>query len=159
GGAACKHHRNFRACDCISIIDCERLGRSQMTLSQGLISNWTPMLRRFLLLPLLLTVAVSCNNELSDTLSWMDNTYNPHEHNVTGHGKIGWYAEDKTNRFGQILVFELTQTFTHQGCQMTLREQGNPNADDSREMYSNSTATFNLRDINPQSIKMSPVAH
>src|SRR5690349_3268145 len=63
------------------------------------------------------------DNELSETLSWMDNSYNPHP-NVSGaygHGRTGWYAPKSGGRpYEEVLVSGSTETFTYNGCQMTL---------------------------------------
>ncbi len=102
--------------------------------------------------------------ELSETLAWMDNTYNPHDHDITGafgHGRVGWYAPlPNSNRpADEYLVSGHTETFTHDGCQMTLHTQQNPAAYAYREVYGSFSSTFNLRDINPQSIKLSTYSH
>ena len=78
------------------------------------------------------------DSDLSDTLSWMDNTYNSHPYSGAGHGK--WYQH-------------WTETFTYNGCQMTLHTEDDPAA--KVNVVSSLSYTFNLRDINPQSISMS----
>jgi hypothetical protein len=106
-------------------------------------------------LALALTVTTGAD-ELNETLSWMDNTFNAHERNGTfGHGHTGWYTRDTTKGpLGEILVSGLTQSFTSDGCRMTLHQQDDPAADLAQFSYSSFTRTFDLRDINPQSIKM-----
>ena len=98
-------------------------------------------------------------SELSEILSWMDNTYNPHSNisGAYGHGHTGWYAR-KNSRFDEVLVYGSTETLTYDGCQMTLRTD-DPAADALSEMQTRTTRSFNLRDINPQSIKMSTFTH
>lgn len=101
---------------------------------------------------------------LSETLAWMDNTYNPHDWGISGafgHGRGGWYAPRQLPswREGEYLVSGATESFTHDGCQMTLHVEDNPAASAHSEMYSSSSYTFNLRDINPQSVKISTYSH
>jgi len=69
----------------------------------------------FLLISLLFAVVAECDSELSETLSWMDNTYNSHEHNFSGHGTTGWYAPDNTRRSGEHLASGATETFSYHG--------------------------------------------
>ena len=45
-----------------------------------------------------------------------------------------------------------TETFTYNGCQMTLHIAEDPAAKVHRDVVSSLSYTFNLRDINPQSI-------
>lgn len=106
-------------------------------------------------LALALTITAG-TDELNETLSWMDNTFNTHErYGALGHGHTGWYTSDKTKGpHGEILVSGLTQSFTIDGCRMTLHQQDDPAADFAQFLYSSVTRTFDLRDINPQSIKM-----
>jgi hypothetical protein len=92
----------------------------------------------------------------------MDNTYNPHDgvSGAFGHGRTGWYAPKNSNgQAGEELVSGSTETFTHDGCQMTLNVQDNPSASANREVHHTFVSTFNLRDINPQSIKLSTRSH
>jgi hypothetical protein len=93
--------------------------------------------------------------ELSETLAWMDNTYNPHKGWTVGHGITGWWASDKSRPAGEYLVSGSTETFTHHGCQIALHIQENPYADAFSEIYTTYSRTFNLHDINPQSINVS----
>src|SRR6202011_1381383 len=111
----------------------------------------------------LLTLAPACKRgELSETLAWMDNTYNPHK-GVTGafgHVRTGWYAANNPSRqTDEYLVSGSTETFTHDGCQITLHIEENPYASAHREMNGTFVSTFNLRDINSQSIKVSTFSH
>jgi hypothetical protein len=101
------------------------------------------------------------DGELSDTLAWMDNTYNRHDGalGALGHGRMGWYDSNSNGQADEYLVFGSTETFTHDGCQMGLHIQGDPYAVASREAWHASVRTFNLRDINPQSIKVSTYSH
>jgi hypothetical protein len=102
------------------------------------------------------------DNELSETLSWMDNSYNPHPDvsGAYGHGRTGWYAPKTGGRpYEEVLISGETETFTYNDCQMTLHIEANRAAEVNKEMYSSWSYSFNLRDINPQSIRMSTVSH
>ena len=117
------------------------------------------MRMRLLSLVLLFTIGSACkrDGELSRTLAWMDNTYNPHDgvSGAFGHGRTGWYAHARS----EYLVSGSTETFTSNGCQFTLHFQDNPAASAFREVYGSRSHSFNLRDINPQSIKVSTFSH
>src|SRR4051812_1720842 len=119
------------------------------------------MLMRFLALVMLLIIASGCKRDdvLSQTLAWMDNTYNPHDgvSGAFGHGRTGWYAPDKSlgSAAAEYLVSGSTETFTHDRCQIALRIDDNRSASAHREIYGSTLYTFSLHDINPQSIKVS----
>jgi hypothetical protein len=121
------------------------------------------MRNRLLALPLLFTIVSACSgdSELSETLSWMDNTYNPHE-GVTlafGHGRTGWYAPKDDSAYREYLVNGSTETFTYDRCKMTLHFEDNRADATHRDIHSSSSSSFNLHDINPQSIKLSTYSH
>jgi hypothetical protein len=101
------------------------------------------------------------DNELSETLAWMDNSYNPHPgvSGAYGHGTTGSYAAKKGSAFDEVLVHGSTETFTYDGCQMTLHVEENPAAEAQKEVYGSFSYSFNLRDINPQSLRMSTISH
>ena len=115
-------------------------------------------LNRLSLMTLIMLFALlSCNRqnrELSETLQWMDNTYNPHENWSTGHGQTGFYSHDTPGDSHESLVTGVNETFTHNGCQMTVCVKQNPLASGQTEMYSNSVYDFSLGDIDPKSIKL-----
>ncbi len=118
---------------------------------------------RFLALVLLLLIVPACKRrgELSETLAWMDNTYNPHGDvlGAPGHGRTGWYSRSSAGQAHEYLVWGSAETFTYDGCKMTLRVQDNPYASAHSEMYGAYVYSFDLRDINPQSIKLSTYSH
>jgi hypothetical protein len=99
------------------------------------------------------------SRELSETLQWMDNTYNPHENWSYGHGKTGWYNSDKTAPDGEILVSGSHETFTYDGCRTTLRVEDNPYSTAHKDVYGISVYSFNLSDINPASVKVNTYSH
>src|SRR5271169_458487 len=73
---------------------------------------------------------------LSDTLSWLDQTYNPYKDGVGGHGSYMF----------ETLSFR--ETLTYNGCQITTITISSRKGDHGlREQ-------FNLRDIDPQSIRV-----
>ena len=110
---------------------------------------------------LLIIIFSGCSHasELSETLAWMDNTFNPHAEisGAYGHGHTGWYVPEKSSPYGERLVSGSIETFSYDGCQMTLRIQDDPAAD--REVQSTRSYTFSLSDINPQSIKITSYTH
>ncbi len=115
-----------------------------------------------LLAILFLTMISGCSDdsELAETLAWMDNTYNPHKDvGAYGHGHTGWYVPKGSSPYDEYLVNGSTETFTHDGCRMTLNIQDDPAAFTHREILSSRSYTFNLRDINPASIKTSTFTH
>jgi hypothetical protein len=83
---------------------------------------------------------------LTETLSWMDSTYNPHSDagGARGHGIKPIYKDGK-------LAMRTTSTFTHHGCQitLTLHTQDDPATALYSEVYN-----FNLSDIDPHTIKL-----
>jgi hypothetical protein len=90
------------------------------------------------------------DSELSETLAWMDNSYNSHPDvsGAYGHGRTKYYMHG-------VLWSGSTETFTYNGCQMTLHSEEDPAAKVNERVVSSLSYTFNLRDINPQSIEMS----
>ena len=92
----------------------------------------------------------SSDSELSETLAWMDNSYNSHPDvsGAYGHGRTRSYQHE-------VLWSGSTETFTYNSCQMTLHFEEDPAAKVYETMVSSLSYTFNLRDINPQSISMS----
>jgi hypothetical protein len=98
------------------------------------------------------------DNELSETLSWMDNSYNPHPgvSGAYGHGKTGWYSK-REQPYDEVLVSGSRETFTYDGCQMTIHVEGDRAAKVSPDF--SLSYRFNLGDINPQSIRMRTISH
>jgi hypothetical protein len=89
----------------------------------------------------------------------MDNSYNPHADawGQSAHGRTGWYApQNSDGQGGEYLASGSTETSTHDGCKMTLHIEENPAG---HVVYGSSSYSFNLRDINPQSIKISTYSH
>ena len=78
---------------------------------------------------------------LTETLLWMDNTYNPHEHYL-GHGRWETYSVGKLfqRRFAR---------FTYDGCKLTFSTTGGVLAEQCRD---NSSLSVNLADLDPTSI-------
>jgi hypothetical protein len=79
------------------------------------------------------------DNDLSETLAWMDNSYNPHpDFGAYGHGRTGWYApkDGSRNTYDEYLVSGSTETFKYNGCQMTLHFEDNRAAETSKKVYS-----------------------
>ncbi len=98
----------------------------------------------------LLTTTLSLSTQanepsLSETLEWMDSTYNPHG-TSPGHGKWETFTPDgKAYR-----VFQRRNThFTYNGCAVSFLTQGGVLVDQYQDSASH---TFNLGDIDPGSI-------
>ena len=116
---------------------------------------------------LIATLSVSAqqltsDSDLSETLAWMDNSYNPHPDisGAYGHGRTGWYAHKSGGgAYEEVLVSGSTETFTYNGCLMTLHFEDNRAAEANKATYSSHSSSFSLGDINPQSIKMSTISH
>jgi hypothetical protein len=116
---------------------------------------------RFLAAAVLITLISGCNrgnDELRQTLEWMDNTYNPHEgvSLAVGHGRTGWYKHSKDGMTEE-LVSASNETFTRNGCQFNLHISSK--IAPSVPWSDSSTYTFNLHDIDPQSIKIATYSH
>ena len=86
---------------------------------------------------------------LTETLSWMDRTYNPHRDagGAWGHGIEEIYSSGK-------LFKRRTSTFTYDGCQISLNMQDDPASPLYSNLYTSSVYHFNLRDIDQSSIKL-----
>lgn len=96
----------------------------------------------------------SCSKEqtpsLKDTLAWMDQTYNPHDGGANlGQGR-GW----QTNYSVGKVVESFHQTFSYRGCNITIHTETEP-VGVFQDTPSSDITNFNLRDIDPQSIKIS----
>jgi hypothetical protein len=88
---------------------------------------------------LLISLLVGCKRQdgpsLSETLSWMNQTYNPYKDGFGGHGS---YVNGK-------LYYH--ETLTTAGCQITRITTSSSHGDHGLQ------EVFNLRDIDPQSIR------
>jgi hypothetical protein len=86
---------------------------------------------------------------LTETLSWMDATYNPHRDTggAWGHGVEEIYTHGK-------LFKRRTSTFTYDGCQIILHTQDDPASPSYSNMASADIYKFNLRDIDAKSITL-----
>jgi hypothetical protein len=83
---------------------------------------------------------------LSETLAWMDSTYNPHYN--TG-GSWGHNVFEAHNSDGKITV-RRTSTFTYDGCQITLYSEDYPVGLDG--IHWTTIYRFNLRDLDPTAV-------
>jgi hypothetical protein len=90
----------------------------------------------------------------------MNNTYNPHPDvsNSMGHGNTGSYV-----RNGNIdVLFEGSiETFSNDGCRMMIKIKDDPNlpAPSRREMHGESIEKFDLRDIDPGTVRVKLYSH
>ena len=87
------------------------------------------------------------HRDLAETLQWMEQTYNPYENGWGGHGNAETKCEAKCEDVGSELTFR--ETLSHRGCQLTTVTTS------SRKEDHGLHETFNLRDIDPASIRMS----
>src|SRR6266581_6617580 len=96
-----------------------------------------------------LSLAQGAQPTLSETLAWMDSTYNPHKDTggAWGHGIEEIYSNGKPFK-------RRTSTFTYDGCQMILHAQDDPTAPLYSDLYTSRIYNFNLRDIDPNSVKI-----
>jgi len=88
---------------------------------------------------------------LSETLYWMERTYNPHdaEGGGFGHGREENYSRG-------VLAKRVTETFSYDTCQLTLNVKDDPRLPLSTDMYSSRVYEFSLGDIDPGSITIRP---
>jgi hypothetical protein len=86
---------------------------------------------------------------LSETLEWMDKTYNAHSSTGEGfgHGREEIFSAGKAYK-------RRTSSFTYEDCHITLRSQDNPTAPLYSELYTSAVYSVNLRDIDPASITL-----
>jgi len=102
-------------------------------------------------------------SELDETLEWMDNTYNPHD-NVSGaygHGSAAWYAPAKgpNGERVEVLASGEKESFTYKGTKLTLKTESDPAGNEAEEIGHRATFTFELKDIDPASVKIRVGSH
>jgi len=116
----------------------------------------------------LVLVISSCTpykSEVGETLEWMDNTYNPREGTSAayGNGKVGWNAptESTKGEFAGVerLASGLIETFTYKGCRITLRVEDDRASLAHNDVYGTTNYAFELKDIDPQSVKITTLSH
>jgi len=83
---------------------------------------------------------------LADTLSWMDHTYNPNSNGFGGHGLTFSKCSMDCKDIGTKI--SLRETFAYNGCQISTTTISNRKNDQGLH------ETFNLRDIDPQSVRV-----
>ncbi|HEX3674860.1 MAG TPA: hypothetical protein VHU87_11345 [Rhizomicrobium sp.] len=93
--------------------------------------------------------AQSAESSLSETLDWMDSTYNSHGASGGGYGHGLKETYSKGNLFER-----RTESFTYDGCEITLHEQDDPSAPLFSEMYVSYVEKFNLGDVDAASVKL-----
>lgn len=119
-------------------------------------------MRPILIVVMSLTCACSVHrSQLDDTLEWMDNTYNPHEgvSGAYGHGRSAWYSSSEVGSTHEFMVSGLTESFTYKGCEMTLRTETLPESKTAQELITSCKLKFDLKDIDPSSIKVTAISH
>jgi hypothetical protein len=86
---------------------------------------------------------------LSETVAWMEQTYNPHEGGF-GHGQTRHYPPSWT------VYTENTETLSADGCALILHFNSTSGTLASGHTLSSTTFTFNLKDVDPKSIAVTP---
>jgi hypothetical protein len=88
-------------------------------------------------------------SSLADTLAWMDSTYNSHESigGGFGHGREEIFSAGKPFK-------RRYSSFTYDDCRITLHARDDPTAPLYSDLYTSTVYDFNLRDIDPASIKV-----
>jgi hypothetical protein len=113
-------------------------------------------MKRFLILMFVIAASLAAFGQtptkaptLADTLTWMDNTLN--------HGARGLVAQSERNKWGY--SFEETTDFTYKQCSMTVMTiaPGDTNGD-SGGKWKSFDASFELRDIDPTTIRVLPLS-
>ncbi|MGA8086714.1 MAG: hypothetical protein WCA10_05360 [Terracidiphilus sp.] len=103
-----------------------------------------------------LLAVIGCKDrKLTDDLEWMDNTYNPHVGISAGHGTSGYYTQQDGKH---ILASGTTDTFKNDECNFEIEVKDNPSSVHS-EMLSTNHYSFNLRDLDPASVKVKTYTH
>jgi hypothetical protein len=118
-------------------------------------------MRPLLFATTLLLSACARKSDLYETLAWMDNTYNPHENisGAYGHGWAAWYTHDGVGSKIEVMASGQAETFTFEGCDLTLKVEDDKRANTATEMYGTSMYHFTLRDIDPSSVKIETASH
>ena len=87
---------------------------------------------------------------LSETVAWIEQTYNPHE-GGRGHGHVSSYRQSPDPR-GKPTYTESAETISAKGCAFTLRIDDDTSASTSGKTQWVSTFSFNLTDVDSKSI-------
>lgn len=94
------------------------------------------------------------HRDLQETLSWMDQTYNPHEGGDNFGRGHGWEIHYLQTGNDEKVTQKFKQTFTHDGsCKVVFQTETMPEGV-WVETPSVTTYAFNLCDIDPDSIKI-----
>jgi len=107
----------------------------------------------------LFTLTGCKDKRLVDDLQWIDNTYNPHDgvSGSNGHGKTGWYNHAKGN--SDVLASGVIETLKSDGCRFEIRAEDDPSDNVHKEMINSWVYKFNLRDLDPESVKTKSYTH
>jgi hypothetical protein len=98
--------------------------------------------------------AIAKHRDLQETLSWMDQTYNPHEGGDNFGRGHGWEIHRLRTDNHDKVTEKYKETFTHDGsCKVVFHTETLPEGA-FVETPSVSTYTFSLCDIDPDSIKI-----
>jgi hypothetical protein len=104
---------------------------------------------------------VGCkDSKLADDLEWMNNTYNPHTgvSMAYGHGRSGWYIRG-SNGGDEKLSSGTIDFFKNDGCSFELHIDDDPAGSVNNEVLHSMILKFNLRDIDPDSVKVKTFSH
>jgi hypothetical protein len=84
---------------------------------------------------------------LTDTLAWMDSTYNHHIGGSFGYGELRW-----TDPNGKVVRYE-TESFTYDGCKLTLKTRGDLLTPAFDEHAPERTDVVDLGNVDPNSLR------
>lgn len=117
-----------------------------------------PMIKRFgqCCAAVALFALIGCKDQkLADDLEWMNNTYNAQEGTV-GHGRSGWYTHTgQTEKLAKGTI----DSFKNDGCAFEFRMNDDPASSTSSVMLTSMVLKVNLRDIDPDSVKLRTFSH
>lgn len=120
------------------------------------------MTKNLVFLTMAFFIALGCkeNHQLADDFAWMNNTYNPHKEisGENGHGSTGWYSLDK-DKNTETLEFGSTETFSNEGCILTIKDEPDTEAPLLREIHTETIDKVDLHDIDPNSIAVKTYSH
>ena len=110
---------------------------------------------RAVLTSLCMFIGCERNQKLSDDLEWMNNTYDGHENHL-GHGRSGWYSRENG---AAILTSGSAQSIAADGCKITTWIEPNPVAQMAQNLRTETILKFNLKTIDPETIKVKTYSH
>jgi hypothetical protein len=103
-----------------------------------------------------LFAVVGCKDQKrADDFEWMNNTYNPQEGSF-GHGRSGYYWRQGGKN---VLASGTIDSFKNDGCSFEIEVKDNPSSVVHSDLISTYHYSVNLRDIDPESVKVKTFTH